>query len=245
MTGRKLITDTLRMIEVTAQGEDPEAEEAIDALDRLNEMMDSWNAQKLALHATAISEYNLVAAQQVYELGPTAADFVQQRPSWLTKAGIVTNNNPVQPLVLPMRILTNAEWLHQVPVKNITSRIPTKLYVEWTHPNARLHFWPIPDDSTVQVRLYYDVQLTPWPDLDTDLQFPVGYAEAIRYNLGVRLCPEFGRKPSEIVAGMADHTFATVKSTNLANHQQTLAVDPELTGEGGHYDWRVDEGINR
>lgn len=245
MTGRKLITDTLRLIEVTAQGEDPEAEEAADALERLNEMIDSWNAQKLSLHATANPVYDLVASQQTYTIGPTATDFVQQRPSWITKAGIVTNDNPTQPLRLPMRILTAKEWLHQVPVKNISSKIPTKLYIEWTHPNISLHFWPIPTDSTVDFELFYDVQLTPWPDLDTNLIFPVGYAEALRYNLAARLCPEFGRKPSEVVAGMADHTFGIIKSTNLANHQETLACDPELYGEGGHYDWRVDEGINR
>ncbi len=237
-TGRKLIDDTLKLIEATSAGETPEAEESVDALDRLNEMMDTWNAQRLATFAISRVEYPLVSGQQTYELGPTAADFVAQRPSWIKQMGLLQNNNPLQPIEHPLRILNVDMWAHEVPVKNVTSALPTKVYIEWLHPNLKFSLWPLPNKGGLEVVIYTELALSPWPSLDTVLTFPPGYIEAIRYNLAVRLCPEFGREVNPVVAGLADRTFALIKTNNLANHEQTLKMDAALT-PGQVFDWRT------
>lgn len=236
-TGRKLITDTMRLIEATSAGEIPEPDEMIDALDRLNEMMDTWSAQKLATFAILRAEYTLTSGKQSYTLGPTG-DFVQQRPTWIKQMGLLQNNNPNQPIEHPLRILNVDQWAHEVPVKNVSSALPTKVYIEWTHPDLTFHLWPLPNKGGLEVVVYTELSLTPWPTLDSNLVFPPGYHEAIRYNLGVRLCPEFGRPIAPSVAGLADKTFSVIKSNNLANHQQTLKMDAALI-PGQVFDWRT------
>jgi hypothetical protein len=236
-TGRQLITATLKLIEATSSEETPEAVEAEDALDRLNEMMDSWNAQRLTTFAFAIALYPLVSGTQDYTIGPTG-DFVQQRPNRIKQMGLLQNNNPLQPIRHPLRILNVDQWLHEVPVRAVGSALPTKVYVTYGFPNMTLSFWPFPNKGGLEVEIYTEVNLTPWPDLDTDLTFPPGYIEAIRYNLALRLCPEFGRDVNNVVGTMALESMGIIKASNLANHQQTLKVDEALI-PGQVFDWRI------
>ena len=236
-TGRKIIEDTLKLIEATSQGETPIPEEADDVLDRLNDMMDSWAIERLSTYAIARVLYTLTSGQQQYTLGPTG-DFVQIRPSFIKQMGLVQNNNPQQPIEHPLRILNVNQWMHEVPVKNVGSALPTKVYINWTHPNITLDFWPFPNKGGLQVVVYTETPLIPWPSLDTDIVFPHGYQECIRYNLAVRLCPEFGREVNPVVGGLAQDLYGTLKSSNLATHEQTLGVDEALV-PGQVFDWRV------
>jgi hypothetical protein len=152
--------------------------------------------------------------------------------------GLLQNNNPQQPIEHPLRLLNARQWQTEVPVKAVASALPTKVYIEYTHPDITLSFWPFPNKSGLEVVIYTEVNLTPWPTLDTDLVFPPGYAEAIRYNLAVRLCPEFGRDVNNVVGTLALESLSLIKSANLANHQQTLQVDEALV-PGQVFDWRV------
>ena len=48
-TNTQIITDALRLIKVLAEGEVPSAEQAADALRRLNQMMATWDVDSVAL----------------------------------------------------------------------------------------------------------------------------------------------------------------------------------------------------
>jgi hypothetical protein len=50
----------------------------------------------------------------------TGRTFNQPRPFWIQDAGIISNNNPAQPLELPMAILSDDEWA-SLSIKNVPS----------------------------------------------------------------------------------------------------------------------------
>jgi hypothetical protein len=74
--------------------------------------------------------------------------------------------------------------------------------------------------------------------------FPPAYAQAIRYNLAIRLAAEFPGNLSPIVPMIAAESLAMLKDLNLP--APVLRCDPGLSGTGSsQYDWRSDSFIIR
>ena len=63
--------------------------------------------------------------------------------------------------------------------------------------------------------------------LGTDMVLPPGYRKALRAELAIDLCPEYGREPSKTLVDMAKTAKADIKR---ANHTPVLAeYDTALT----------------
>ena len=133
-------------------------------------------------------------------------------------------------------MLTDDQWA-EIPVKNIQSALPQKLYNDGAYPLMNLSFWCVPNEA-VNVSLYMWTQLTQFADLVTDYTFPPGYFEAIIYNLAVRMAPEFGRQMQPDVIGLAVAALSRIKTINLP--KLDLRVDAALNAKGRHYNWRSD-----
>jgi hypothetical protein len=212
MTANDIISASLRVIGAIAPGEVPAADETADAFSILNLMLDAWNAERLMVFTIIIYEDSLTVGKQTYTFGP-GGDFNHPRPARIERAGIVSLANPAQPLELPLEMLTDFLW-SQIPVKNILSALPLKVYNDGAYPMMNLNFWCIPS-QTVNVRTYCWSLLSSFPDLVTDITFPPGYLEAIKYNLASRLAPEWGRPLMPDVAALAVAGFARIKSFNV------------------------------
>jgi hypothetical protein len=79
VTALSLITSALRLIGVIASGEAVPIDEANDSLMVLDQMIDAWNADHLAIYTSSSSDYALIAGQQEYTLGP-GGDWNSNRP---------------------------------------------------------------------------------------------------------------------------------------------------------------------
>ena len=105
---------------------------------------------------------------------------------------------------------------------------------------ATISVWPIPDNSSCQLVLYTPTALSQFADLTTAYTFPPGYEEAMRYQLALRLAPEFGVSITPEIFKLAADTYANVKRLNLSTTTEELSIDAALLAEGGRYDWRTD-----
>lgn len=236
MNGLDLISSSLRLCGVLASGETPSAAEAADALLILNQMLDSWSAEQLAVFTETIATYALTPGVQNYTLG-TGGTLNGVRPAKIDRMSSLTFNNPAQPLELPMDLLSDADW-QAIPVKAVSSTYPTKCYDDGAFPFRNIGFWPIPS-AACSVIVYGWTALTSFPDLVTDITFPPGYLKAIRYNLAVDLSPEYGRSIQPEVAAQAISSKAVIMSMNIETPD--LRVDAALSNPGGFaYDWRTD-----
>lgn len=229
----------MRLIGALASGEVPTAAEANDALTVLNQMIDSWNADRLMCFTLTISEFPLIVSQQVYTMG-TGGDFNIPRPARIERASIVSLTNPSQPLELPIDYYTDLDWQLQ-PVKIINSSLPQAVYDDQAFPLRSLSFWPIPTQN-VNTRLYCWTQLTSF-DLNTsDVTFPPGYIEALRYNLAVQLMAEmpgeYNQATFGIVTAKATETMARVRSINIPLIQSFC--DPAVMNTSGYYNYYAD-----
>lgn len=238
MKGNDLIASSLRLIGVLASGETVPADQVADAQVILNQMLEAWSVESLDVFTLNILTFNFVASQQAYTMG-TGGNFNTTRPPKIEYASIVSNSSVTQPLELPIDMLTDSEW-QDIPVKNTPSTLPRKMYDDGGFPLRTLSFWPVPTDSSVQVRLYVWAQLSQFTDLTTDFTFPPGYLEAIKYNFAVRLSAEWPGNISPLAVDLASKALARIKAINSI--PPLVKCDPAITRSGGaRFNWLTGE----
>ena len=241
-----LIRDALLEIQAIAVGETPTAAEANDGLRVLNRMLDAWQAQRLAIFATARQLLPLTIGQQAYELGigSSTVGWGIPRPSRIDYFGVLYPSGSY-PIELPMIAYTESDWL-QIPLKNTASSLPQGVWDDQGFPFRNLNFWPIPNLSGLQVALYNWVALQQFSDLRTQYGWPPAYLRAIVKNLAMDLLTQYPGSPVQlqVLAAQAAAALGLVKSSNV---QPVLVnTDPMLqVGRRGVYNFYTDGANNR
>jgi hypothetical protein len=211
-TALDLISSSLRLIGILAAGESPDLATANDSLSVLADMIDSWNADRLAIFTTTSDDFPFVIGQQTYTLG-TGGNFDMARPAQIDAMSVILTSNPSNPIEVPIVMYSVDDWQNKVPVKSVTGSFPLVCYDTGDFPLRSLNFWPIPSQAN-NLRIYSWQPLDTPAELTTTIAFPPGYSEAFRYNLAVRLSAEFGAQVSPVVAQIAVESLARVKNIN-------------------------------
>lgn len=244
ITAQGVITSAMRLIGAVASGETPTTDELNDGLSVLNDMIDGWNAESLMIFTNGnYQEFPLTVGQQDYTMG-LGGDFNTTRPAEIERMGIVSLNNPAQPLELPMAYLTQAQWA-SIPVKLINSTLPLAVYDDGGFPLRTLHFRYIPL-IPCNVRVYSWTPLSYFYNLSNSYSFPPSYAKAIRYNLAVDLAAEFGIENAmqfQLVTAQAIESKAIIKRKN--SKLLDLKCDSALVGNSRTYNWITDNANGR
>jgi hypothetical protein len=190
---KDIITGALRLLGVYGAIETPEPEDLADGLNALNELINEWNAEHLAMFAVTNRSLPLTAGTQEYTIG-IGGTFNVPRPLKIESAGIVQTNK----LRSDLKLDTAREW-RAIPEKTVAARLPLRLYCDNDYPVSTLRIWPVPSQPCT---LDMDV----WEGLDDaqelsfEVKFPPAYARALRYGLAVAVAPEYGVDPGPIAA---------------------------------------------
>ncbi len=240
-TANDIINRALREINVLEAGEIPSAQESQDSLETLNGMIDSWQAESLMIFTSSrvVLTPNPTIGVQAFTLGP-GGFWDMPRPAKIDRYGIISLNNPSQPLELPMNDtggnLTVDQWAN-ISVKAVDSSLPLYCWDDEGYPLRTFYLWCIPN-SDVQVVIYPWQLLNSFDDLVTDVTFPPAYYECVVYNLALRLTGQFGGNIPAILPGMAQNAMQRVKSINTPD--LLMQFDPALTPGRGYYNWISD-----
>jgi hypothetical protein len=239
MTVQDLILATAKLAKIVSKSELLAPDEEADIFLRLKSMLDAWQIERLTIFQVVNTVINCVSGQQSYTIGP-GGNINIARPVWIQDASVISLANPLQPVELPVRILTDDEWA-SVTVKNVPSGLFWYLYYDYglTAPNGTgtIKLWPIPNIGNLQLSLYIPTPLSAFVTLFDTILFPPGWEEAVRYNLCVRICPEFGKPIDPVVAKIAVDSFALIQRAN--KRLQDLEVDSALVGvtNRGVFNW--------
>ena len=219
-TAGDLINGALRLIGQLAEDEEPSAATANDALTAFDQMVDSWNTERLAVFTTATQTFTWPTNTISRTLGPTG-DFVGNRPVQLDDSTYYVDStglsfNPV---------MINQEQYNGIALKTVTSTYPQVYYVDTAFPDIEIFVYPVP--TTTLVWHFVSVEeLTQPATLNTTLSFPPGYLRAFRYNLACELAPEFGVEPSATVQKVAMTAKRDLKRIN--NPGDVMSMPPAL-----------------
>lgn len=229
-----LIASAMRLIGVLASGETPQLSEANDALSVLNQMLDSWNADRLSVYTTTASDFALVQGKQTYTLG-SGGFWDTNRPAKIDAMSVILTSNPSNPIEIPIPMYSVDDWQTKVPVKSVNGSFPTVCYDDGGFPLRTLSMWPIPTQVN-NFRIYAWQPLPILVNLQSTVTYPPGYAEGLRYNLAVRLGAEFGEEVAPIVQSIALSSLARLKTMNAPD----LKLQSDLSPGPAGYNYRAD-----
>ena len=208
-TAADQINGALRLIGVLAEAEAPSAAMAQDALTALNQMIDSWNTERLSVFSTIDQVFNWPPSTRIRTLGPTG-DFVGVRPIQIDDATYFRDASTNVSYGIKM---INQEQYDNIAVKTVTSTYPQVLWYNATYPDIEIYIYPVPT-RVLEFHFVSVEELTRPATLDTVLAFPPGYLRAFRYNLACELAPEYGVEPSPQVRRIAMYSKRDLKRIN-------------------------------
>ena len=203
------INSALRLLGVLAEGETPSAATSQDALFALNQMLDSWNTERLSVFSTQDQVFSWLPGLRTRSLGPTG-DFVGNRPIMVDDATYF--RDPASNISYGIKLI-NQQQYDGIAVKTVTSTYPQVMWVNMEYPNITMTVYPVPT-KTLEFHIVSVNELTTPANLATTLAFPPGYLRAFRYNLACELAPEFGMEPPPTVVRIAMASKRNLKRIN-------------------------------
>jgi hypothetical protein len=203
------IKAALRLIGQLAEGEEPSAQTAQDSLAAMNQMIDSWNTERLTVFSTQDQLFLWPPNEITRTLGPSG-DFVGNRPILIDDSTYF--RDPQTNVSFGIRLI-NQQQYDGIAVKTVTSTYPQVMFVNNTFPDITMTIYPKPT-RLLEWHFVSVEELTKPATLDTDLFFPPGYLRAFKYNLACEIAPEFGVEPSPTVQRIAMTSKRNLKRIN-------------------------------
>jgi hypothetical protein len=208
-TANDQIIGALRLLGVLAEGETPSAATAQDALVAMNQMIDSWSTERLAVFSTQDQVFSWPPNTIQRTLGPTG-NFVGNRPILIDDATYF--RDAASGISYGIKLI-NQQQYNGIAVKTVTSTYPQVMWVNMEHPNITMTIYPVPT-KVLEFHIVSVTPLTAPANLATVLAFPPGYLRAFRYCLACELAPEFGLEPSPTVMRIAMASKRNLKRIN-------------------------------
>jgi hypothetical protein len=222
-TANEQINGALRLLGVLAEGETPSAATSQDALVALNQMIDSWNTERLSVFSTQDQVFSWPPGAISRTLGPTG-DFVGERPILIDDSTYF--RDPASGISYGLKLI-NQQQYNGIAVKTVTSTYPQVMWVNMEYPDITMTVYPVPT-KVLEFHIVSVNPLTAPANLATVLAFPPGYLRAFRYNLACEIAPEFGVEPSPTVMRVAMTSKRNLKRIN--NPDDIMAIPYSIVG---------------
>lgn len=217
------INGALRLIGMLAEGETPSAATSQDALTALNQMIDSWNTERLSVFSTQDQVFSWNPSLISRTLGPSG-DFVGNRPILLDDSTYF--RDPANGISFGIKIV-NQQQYNGIAVKTVTSTYPQVIWVNMTYPDIEMYIYPVPT-KVLEWHFISVEEITQPATLATSLAFPPGYLRAFRFNLACEIAAEFGVEPSRQVQRIAMSSKRDIKRIN--NPDDIMSLPYSLVG---------------
>jgi len=211
------INGALRLIGQLAEGETPSAATSDDALTALNQMLDSWSAERLSVFSTQDQVFTWPASTKSRTIGPTG-NFVGNRPVLLDDATYF--RDPSNNISFGIKII-NQQQYDGIAVKTVTSTYPQVIWVNMDMPNMDMYIYPVPTKA-LEWHFISVTELVEPATLATTLVIPPGYLRAFRFNLACEIAAEFGVEPSATVQRIAMASKRNIKRINNPDDVMSL-----------------------
>ena len=133
------INRALRLLGILAEGETPSAAMSQDALMAMQQMIESWNTERLSVFCTQEQVFTWPSGLISRTLGPTG-NFVGLRPILLEDSTYFRAPNNVSYGIK----FINQQQYNGIAVKTVTSTYPQVIFVNMTFPDVEMFIYPRP-----------------------------------------------------------------------------------------------------
>ena len=139
-TAAELINGSLRLLGVLAEGEEPSVAVMQDSIMAMNQMIQSWDTERLSVFSTQDQVFTWPAYTMSRTIGPTG-DFVGNRPIEIDDATYF--KDPSSGLSFGIKII-NQQQYDGIAFKTVTSTYPQVMWINNTFPDMEITVYPIP-----------------------------------------------------------------------------------------------------
>lgn len=213
-TALDIIKRGFKTATILAAGEAPSSEDASDALDLLNDLIEELNINSLMIFRDNVETFSLVAGTGSYTIGASGT-FNTTRPIEIISAAIRTSDNIDTPLMV-----FNQEQYLRLSDKTSQGK-PDVLYYDAQYTLGVIKLYPVPDAAYTLV-INSNYQLSALASTSTEVTLPMGYNKILRYLLAVELCIMFGKPVPSDVAKVAFKIRQALEVTNSRSSDTTL-----------------------
>ena len=218
MKARKLVERALVTAGIVGKNESVSADDITDGLASLNELIGSWSNESLLVFKRERDVFNLTANKAVYTIG-SGADFNTERPTFITSAFVRLSSGVDD---TNLSIISGHDFDTTIGNK---SSIGTPEFLTYNNafPLGEIRLWRVPSTS-YELHLLSEKPLEKFA-LDENVELPVGWERALRFNLALELASEYGQDVLPAVARIADESKGNIK--RAVNRVRTLDFRPE------------------
>ena len=216
-TARDLINDAHRLLNLVDSGNALPESVYQDNFRSLNQLLDSWSTERLAMYSTQDQILTWPANTIFRTLGPTG-DLVAERPILVDDSTYF--RDPSTNVSYGIKMINQSQY-NGIAVKTVTSTYPQVMWVNMTFPNIEVYIYPRPTRN-LEFHFVSVEPLTQASTLDSPILFPPGYLRAFRYNLACELAPEFGQEPTPQVIKIAITSKRDLKRINNPDDVMSL-----------------------
>jgi hypothetical protein len=206
-TAQTLIDRALRLIGALASGESATGNESTDGLTALNDLLASWQTERLYVYAMVDTAFTLSPGDGSYTVGPAGDFALTPRPSKIENCFVRING-----IDTPVTLYEKDQWF-AIPDKSATGDIPTIAYYEPTLATGTLLVYPVPTQA-VSLHIVTWTTVSEFASVGTTVSLPQGYNRALTYALAIELAPEYGKEASPTVVEVAREAKASIKRAN-------------------------------
>lgn len=238
-----LIKAAMQELGALAQGETPDQGDQAWVLQKLQRLIDRYNARLPMVYNVNFTLFTLNPPGT--PLAPTTigpgGDFdVNQRPVSIPSIGLILAGTPGVELPLNPR---DQDWWANNRIKGLTSTLPTDYYYSPDWPVGNIYFWPVPT-AAHQVNVQTRQVLGEITSYAQTFSMPPAYWDLIVYELAISLAPSFEREPSATLLGLWKAAIKAVQVNNIQSPR--LASDsPSQPAGGGRPDFNFLDGLTR
>ena len=216
-TALDLINSALHLIGAKDPLESATAQEASDGLNSLNDLLDSWSTDRMFVFRVAEVTHIWPAATVSQTVG-IGGDINIDRPLKVESSYIVDNG-----LSYPVNVLANRDGDNSIPQRTLSVNYPEWMFYDPAYPLATLYLYTVPA-SNLEFHFNYWAQLARFLNVTDTVNFPPGYARALRYNLAVEIASEYGQQVPASVASIAATSAGKIKRLNAPPVLSTIEV---------------------
>ena len=218
----KVINGALRALGVLRAGDSVENDPTLEAdcAEALNLMLKSWQnlgiqlwtrKQQTVPFTTATSSVNFKTPGGGVNIAP---------PLRIIDAYRKDTSSDV-----PMTLLSRLDY-DQLSNK-ASNGVPTQFFYDYQATEGTLYVWPAASSNTNIVVTYHK----PFDDMDSNvdsLDFPQSWQEAVKWNLAMRLAPEFGRQVTQEIAILATQTLSNAQEAGYEEGSVRFRPSPQM-----------------
>lgn len=208
-TARQIITKAMQQVGILTKTEQPDADEANDALESMNDMLSSWSNDSGMIYVRTWEEFDVTAGQTKYTIGPLQ-NFNTIRPINIVAGHIRWNN-----IDYPMTKIPDEVYTEDIPQKTLQS-IPEYYNYDNGYPTGIIRLFPVPQVAGMKMFILSEKELSQFT-LDTTIILPAGWKRALVFNLAVEIAGEYQLQVPPTVQDIANKSKGAIQRTILKN----------------------------